>query len=250
MRRRLGGAEIIPLRPAGATLSERPYFYFFGQMREGGLLPPVDGKRWVLTNAGPQAVRLEVGDVWAWLEPGHFLFGEACRGEPRVLEGRTALFLASVPSLTSATTLPRLECKTEQWVKRVDKPWGYELWITGEDPAFAFKKIFLRAGNRTSLQFHERKQETNALFSGRAALHYQKDPAVRLREVKPEHVARRALKAPVAVHVLPLTLHRIEAVTDLVLYEVSTPQLDDVVRISDDTHRGDGRIESEHRKAA
>jgi len=48
------------------------------------------------------------------------------------------------------------------------------------------------------------------------------------------------------VDVMPLTLHRLEAVTDILLYETSTPHLDDVVRILDDSRRPDGRLEQEH----
>jgi len=49
------------------------------------------------------------------------------------------------------------------------------------------------------------------------------------------------------VDVMPMSVHRLQALTDILLCEVSTPELDDVVRISDDSGRQDGRVESEHK---
>ena len=55
----------------------------------------------------------------------------------------------------------------------VKKPWGYEQWLTGAyNKNFAFKKIFLKKGSKTSLQYHVKKIETNFLYSGNANLHY------------------------------------------------------------------------------
>ena len=55
----------------------------------------------------------------------------------------------------------------------VNKPWGYEQWLTGaNNKNFAFKKIFLKKGTKTSLQYHVKKIETNFLFDGRAKLHF------------------------------------------------------------------------------
>lgn len=248
MKKPLGGNVLARLNASGGALSRQPYFYHFQAGKPGSELPDLRGRRWVLVNAGTQFTRVEIGETWIGLEPGHVLFGQGHSQPAIVREGRSDLFFAAVPA--AAGVAPRLECRQEAALKRVDKPWGHELWITGEDPDFAFKKIVLRAGFRTSLQFHQHKQETNALYRGRAALHYQSDLSVRLGEVSSQHVGRQVLQAPVAIHVLPLTLHRIEAITDLVLYEVSTPHLDDVVRISDDTARPDGRIAAEHGKKA
>jgi len=128
----------------------------------------------------------------------------------------------------------------------VRKPWGQELWINGEHPGHCLKIIEIRAGYRCSLQYHRRKEETNLILRGRARLIYQKDKTVELDEVKQEHLGSVDISPVSSIHVRPFTLHRLEAISDLYLCEASTPDLDDVVRIQDDSRRGDGRIHSEH----
>ena len=61
----------------------------------------------------------------------------------------------------------------EAGVTRIDKPWGYELWLNGQHPGYAFKMLFLKRGSKTSLQYHRHKQETNVIYSGTALLHYK-----------------------------------------------------------------------------
>ncbi|MEM9064126.1 MAG: hypothetical protein AAGB51_01410 [Planctomycetota bacterium] len=126
-------------------------------------------------------------------------------------------------------------------IKLVEKPWGEERWINGRSPGFAFKRIVLRAGFKTSLQYHEMKQETNLLLDGAAKLHH----AVSAGDHEGP-TAAEPICGVTAVDIEPEILHRIEAVTDLVLFEVSTPHLDDVIRISDDAGRPDGYIPAEH----
>ena len=130
---------------------------------------------------------------------------------------------------------------------RVTKPWGYELWLNGQHPNYAFKKIFIEKSNRTSLQFHNFKQETNMLIEGYAKLHYNKNTNAMNDKVEDQDIAAVNLESICAVDVVPKVIHRIEALTDILLFEVSTPHLDDVVRIQDDTRRADGRIAREHR---
>src|SRR5437763_10854637 len=95
-----------------------------------------------------------------------------------------------------------------------------------------------RAGQRTSLQYHREKQQANLVLSGRARLHYGREQGAGLEscELEPGSV----------VHIRPGAIHRIEAVADLAMLEVSTPQVDDVVRVLDDWSRPDGRIDGEH----
>jgi len=123
----------------------------------------------------------------------------------------------------------------------VEKPWGEELWINGRHPTFAFKRIKINAGHRTSLQYHELKRETNLLLAGRARLHYNTEAG---RHDGPFFA--EPIEAVSVVDVDPLVLHRIEAVSDITLFEVSTPHLDDVIRVNDDTNREDGLIPGEH----
>jgi hypothetical protein len=131
-------------------------------------------------------------------------------------------------------------------IKKVVKPWGYELWITGEHVGYAFKKIFIKAKTKTSLQYHQLKQETNVLFDGLAYLHYKNNPSVDNNSVGNDNISKVEISPISSIDIWPNTIHRLEAISDIVLYEVSTPHLDDVIRISDDNHRPDGRIESEH----
>jgi len=123
-------------------------------------------------------------------------------------------------------------------VKQVHKPWGSERWLVPEGSPFGFKVITINAGERTSLQYHRNKEEANLVLGGQGRLFVGSRVGAPLAEY--------ALVVGEIVHVVPGIVHRIEAVTDLVLVEVSTPELDDVVRIEDDAGRGDGRIELEH----
>jgi mannose-6-phosphate isomerase-like protein (cupin superfamily) len=139
---------------------------------------------------------------------------------------------------------PSIKCYNQKDLYKVLKPWGYEVWINGEKPTYALKKIFLKKNYKTSLQFHKKKIETNYLFKGSALLHYGlNDPRNKngLEKVKIVKISKNSI-----INVKPYAIHRIEAKTNIVLYEVSTPHLNDVVRILDDTNRKDGRINSEH----
>mgnify|MGYP001586744810 CR=1 FL=1 len=117
-------------------------------------------------------------------------------------------------------------------MKVVNKPWGYEKWIGGGKSYF-LKEILLRAGFKSSLQYHEVKEETNYILSGQGILTIDD---------------KKLMLAPgVAFHIKPKVVHRVEAITDLRMIEASTLELDDIVRLADEWGRPSGRIESEHR---
>ena len=126
-------------------------------------------------------------------------------------------------------------------IKKIDKPWGYELWLSdGTETPYAMKVLYLKKGAKTSLHFHRQKSEHNCIFSGTARMSYEAtDGSIQSVVLTAGHVAR----------VMPNAKHRVEALTDVVLFEASSPQLDDVIRVADDTGRGDGKITSEHREA-
>ena len=111
--------------------------------------------------------------------------------------------------------------------QRIEKPWGFEEIITLTD-RYCFKKLFLKAGCRTSLQFHQQKQETMYFLEGRAMTEvHHADGRIETYEVGPGmHLA-----------VMPLTVHRVTAVEDTLYVEASTPEMDDVVRVADDYKR-------------
>jgi mannose-6-phosphate isomerase len=118
----------------------------------------------------------------------------------------------------------------------VSKPWGKEVWLTGRARKdYCMKRIHIKAGHQTSLQYHERKVETNVLMEGEI-------------ELVGENGYCEKLVAPAYVNITPPTVHRVRALTDIVLVEASTADLDDVVRLEDDTNRQNGRIEDEHKQ--
>jgi mannose-6-phosphate isomerase len=100
--------------------------------------------------------------------------------------------------------------------KDVHKPWGSERWLVPEGSPFGFKIITINAGKRTSLQYHRSKEEANLVLDGQGRLFVGRVDAP---------LAEYALIVGEIVHVVPGIVHRIEAVTDLVLVEVSTPEL-------------------------
>jgi mannose-6-phosphate isomerase-like protein (cupin superfamily) len=107
--------------------------------------------------------------------------------------------------------------------RRVEKPWGWELiWALSE--RYCGKVLFVRAGESLSLQYHEVKDESWYVQAGRAALDLgQVGGEVETREITPGDCFRFP----------PRTVHRVTALEDTTLLEVSTPQLDDVVRLAD-----------------
>lgn len=131
-------------------------------------------------------------------------------------------------------------------IKFVKKPWGFERWINGEHPGYAFKHICINPGFRTSLQYHHFKKETNVLMAGKAKCFFKKNAQVANDAVRDQDIGSFDMEAVSVMDVEPLVVHRIESLSHITLCEVSTPHLDDVVRISDDAKRGHGRIAQEH----
>jgi mannose-6-phosphate isomerase len=106
---------------------------------------------------------------------------------------------------------------------RVEKPWGYELWWARTD-RYVGKLIHVNKGHALSLQYHRQKDETIFVWQGRI-LFESRDASGELQG--------REMKAGDAVHVSPPTVHRMTALEDTDIFEVSTPEVDDVVRLED-----------------
>lgn len=107
-------------------------------------------------------------------------------------------------------------------MKVVDKPWGREDWlVVGQ--RIAMKRLVVFAGKRFSLQYHEEKEEAWLFVRGRAR--------VTIDDRKFEATAGDV------IHLRPGTVHRVEGIEESEFIEVSTPELDDVVRIEDDFGR-------------
>ena len=107
-------------------------------------------------------------------------------------------------------------------VNRVEKPWGYELHWAKTD-RYVGKVLHVMAGHALSLQYHNVKDETIFLYSGRMLFEIERDGVLTRQEMRPGDT----------VHVVPKTVHRMTAIEDCDILEVSTPELDDVVRLED-----------------
>jgi mannose-6-phosphate isomerase-like protein (cupin superfamily) len=109
------------------------------------------------------------------------------------------------------------------------KPWGSEVLLRLTED-YAVKVLRLRAGCRLSLQYHRVKRETLLLGSGQAILETHHHG----------HIARHTMEQPVEVP--PGTIHRLVAIEDSEIVEVSGTELDDVVRLEDDYGRVDAAL--------
>ena len=125
-------------------------------------------------------------------------------------------------------------------MKTIHKPWGREEWLELND-AYCYKRIYINAGYKTSYQYHHFKRETNYIISGEAEIWLENDEGV---------VEKKIMGPGEYFNVTPPKKHRVIALTDIILQEVSTPEVDDVIRIEDDTNRMDGKIDGEHQTPA
>jgi quercetin dioxygenase-like cupin family protein len=107
-------------------------------------------------------------------------------------------------------------------VTRVDKPWGYELWWARTE-RYVGKVLHVTAGHALSLQYHNVKEETILVSAGRLLFEIQEGERLVGREMGPGE----------RIHVSPGQVHRMTAIEDCDLFEVSTPELEDVVRLED-----------------
>lgn len=140
----------------------------------------------------------------------------------------------------------------------VSKPWGYEQWLCdGIRMPYALKKILFRSGNRSSLQVHEFKKETNHVISGTGILvigttvfpcRDYLDGKISDDTVNQylQDLVEIPLESGMTFDVTPGIIHRVIATTDLIFVEASTSELDDVIRLQDDANRPHGKIKEEH----
>ena len=121
-------------------------------------------------------------------------------------------------------------------MKVITKPWGKEIWLEFND-RYCYKRIYINAGHQTSFQYHKKKLETNYIIEGEAVIWLENDQGV---------ITKTKMSKDDYFTVKPPKKHRVIAITDIILQEVSTPQVDDVIRIEDDSDRSNGKIASEH----
>lgn len=110
---------------------------------------------------------------------------------------------------------------------RKEKPWGYEIWFA-QNEDYAGKVLFIKKGHRYSLQYHEKKRESQYIYCGQAKLTFGTEQ---------NNLKEMILQAGDKFDVLPYLIHRVEALEDTTIFEVSTPELDDVVKLADDYGR-------------
>ena len=109
-------------------------------------------------------------------------------------------------------------------ITRVSKPWGYEIiWAVSE--RYVGKILHINAGHELSVQYHNKKDETVYLLSGEIVYRVQRNGDDVLDDVR--------LQVGESYRIIPGTIHQMIAVTDCDVLEVSTPELEDVVRLSD-----------------
>jgi quercetin dioxygenase-like cupin family protein len=111
---------------------------------------------------------------------------------------------------------------TKNTVNRVEKPWGYEIHWAHTD-RYVGKILHIKAGHALSLQYHNLKDETVYVHTGKLLYEIEIDGQLTAREMLPGD----------SIHVTPKTVHRMTAIEDTDVLEASTPELDDVVRLQD-----------------
>jgi mannose-6-phosphate isomerase-like protein (cupin superfamily) len=111
--------------------------------------------------------------------------------------------------------------------RRVEKPWGYEIWWAHTEH-YAGKILHVNAGYKLSLQYHNEKDESSYVVSGKLLL---------VQGISVDNLNETVVSQGHAWRNTPGTIHTIQAIEDADVLEVSTPQLDDVVRLADDYGR-------------
>ncbi len=116
---------------------------------------------------------------------------------------------------------------TDKLPRKTEKPWGFEL-LFAHTPKYAGKVIFIKKGYRLSLQYHEKKDESMYIYQGKVRIEIEgADGGMTSYIAQPGY----------SIRIPPRTKHRLEAIEDTTLLEVSTPELEDVVRVEDDYGR-------------
>lgn len=116
------------------------------------------------------------------------------------------------------------------YFKETNKPWGREVLLTPDGLPYVGKLIFVSAGARLSLQYHDEKTETQCLISGKALLWLENDDG---------DIEKIEMKSERGYIVSPGRKHRLEGLEDAVVLEASTPETGTTFRVEDDYERPD-----------
>jgi mannose-6-phosphate isomerase len=134
-------------------------------------------------------------------------------------------------------SIDKTNFSTEGYVKKVDKPWGYELHWVMEGMPYMGKVLHIDAGKRLSLQVHDTKQESYFLMTGECNL---------ILENSQGELESVTLEKGKGYTTMVGQRHRHQAVTDCDVLEVSTPEAGTTLRLEDDNKRPD---ETEEQRA-
>ncbi len=110
----------------------------------------------------------------------------------------------------------------------VPKPWGREIVLTDNKLPYTAKILEIKAGSKLSLQYHDQKIETLTLFQGSANITF--GPSV-------QNLTTQTMKSKTGYTFIPNTIHRIEATTDCIIFEASSPETGTTFRLEDDYRR-------------
>ena len=219
------------------------YYYYKSKPKEEIVINELSSFSFYLFRSGKDAY-VSIENVPHALSPGDAVRVENGSLNVHVAGGSVEFLVAGTKEAHQKDSSIRV-IKREN-IKKVTKPWGYELWISGEHPGYALKHIHIKSGFRTSLQYHRWKRETNVIFAGLAKCSYKNNQSILNDDLQEKDLAYFEMTPISILNLDPEVVHRIESVEDITLCEASTPHLDDVVRVLDDKKRGDGRIPEEH----
>lgn len=119
--------------------------------------------------------------------------------------------------------------------EKVTKPWGWEIIFTPPELPYTGKIIFVRSGKRLSLQYHDQKQETLCLLEGKGTLWL---------ENKKKQIKKFPMKPKTGYTINQDQKHRVEAITNCLVVEASTPQIGKTYRVEDDYRRRDEELKN------
>ncbi len=131
--------------------------------------------------------------------------------------------------MNSMKDIDKTKFTNQPFVKKVEKPWGYEVIFTQEDLPYAGKILHIIAGKRLSLQVHDQKQETQFLIKGRC---------LRIADDQQGTLVETEMKIGQGYTIFVGQRHRLKSIEDCDVFEVSTPEIGNTYRLEDDYSRG------------
>ncbi|SRR6266571_6149296 len=254
----------VKIRDLTAGLARPPFRFIEHDLASGAASPVlrhledhrtfvVIGGRVRLESAAPGSIPREYGYLQGWhaLQDAAYRFVNSGAAPAVVVEAGSI----TGPTLEEAdfTGSPASGVCIPVDSYRVDKPWGHEVWYTHNVPGlpYALKQIHMTAGHQSSLQSHEYKIETNFVVDGEATvLNGTLAPANRNSVIDIGTLPRAVYTRRSGWSSERNVLHRVIAHNTYTSVEVSTAELDDVIRWADDSNRGNGRIAAEHEGAS